>query len=78
MKKKPSKTTKPRPLGKHNVGSSATYTRDEKVNSKMREAISALIEFCHIKNLDNPKITMIAEIEREGKYKLVFERTDLD
>lgn len=52
--------------------------QQKKVNEVAGEVIKNLIEFCVNESIVNPKITMDATVSDGAKYRLVFERIDLD
>lgn len=49
-----------------------------RVNDFAAEIIRQMIEFCLNENIGNPEIIMEASVTDGTKYKLIFERTDLD
>lgn len=51
---------------------------DQGVSHPAAEALKMLIEFCLNENIRDPKITMEAKLGSGEKYKLVFERVDLN
>lgn len=53
--------------------------KHHKVNAIAFKAIKILIEFCMKGKMENPKIEINVDVENSTeKYKLIFERTDLD
>lgn len=52
--------------------------QQDKVNQVAVNVIKELIEFCLNEKIENPKITMDAKITDGERYRLVFERIDLD
>jgi len=53
-------------------------TQTQKVNKVVAKNIKSLIEFCINEKIHNPKITVEANVTDGAKYRLVFERIDLD
>lgn len=56
----------------------ADKNQNIRVNKVAGEAIKTLIEFCMNEKIVNPKITMDAKISDNERYRLIFERLDLD
>ena len=53
--------------------------KHRKVNLIAFKAIKILIEFCMKEKMQNPKIEINVDVQNSTeKYKLTFERTDLD
>lgn len=51
---------------------------NEKVMRMMAGTTKKLIEFCYKNKINNPKIDISINVTNGEKYKLVFERIDLD
>lgn len=50
----------------------------EKIDKVAGKAIKGLIEFCVKEKMENPRMTMEATTASGEKYRLIFERTDLN
>ncbi len=51
---------------------------NKKANKASREAIKILIEFCITEKIENPMMVTTADVSDGSRYKLIFERVDLN
>lgn len=52
--------------------------KEKKVNNICNKVTKTMIEFCYKEKIINPKIEIYIDVTNGEKYKLTFERTDLD
>lgn len=53
-------------------------SKKQRVNNMAGEAIKTLMEFCINEKIINPKINMDIKTTDGKRYRLVFERLDID
>lgn len=53
-------------------------TKEERLKTMLSQIIAKCIELSIDENMDNPKFEITADVTDGSKYRLFFERTDLD